>query len=279
MAADGRPTLPTAAPASCSEEGLRAIVGSRAWLRSSDPFPHILARDVFAPAVYRELETAFGEILDRGVGETGELDRLSRSIPGYDALAMPLSPALPSPFHIFFSRWWHALLEGVTGVPATGEINGGLHHHLAGSAAGAIHNDLNPGWFPRRAGGDRGIALSDHRVCSYRDGRSRTGTATVEVVRGVAMLFYLGNGPWAEGDGGETGLYRSAGDPLARPARAVPPFDNSMLIFECRPNSYHAFLGNRRRARSSVILWLHQSAADAERLWGRNAIVRWPVGR
>lgn len=255
---------------------LAEFVQSRAWRRAERPFPHFTAANVFTPEYYLRLAASLEEIVARGTGRPGDTTRFSKSIRGYDALALPLSPSMPSPFSIFASRAWHDLLQAITGVNATGEINGGLHWHAPGSSAGRIHNDLNPGWFPARSMTAGETSLSDHRLCNYRTGSSTDDLPTVQRIRCVAMIFYVGNGRWAAGDGGETGLFRSARGDVVAPDVSVPPHDNSLLIFECRPTSYHAYLGNARRRRTSLILWLHQTRADAERLWGSRAIVPWP---
>jgi len=95
----------------------------------------------------------------------------------------------------------------------------------------------------------------------------------VETIRAVAAIFYLDNPPWSPGDGGTTGLYRNASDPVDQPAAVVPPLNNSMLAFECTPFSYHGFVSNRRHPRNSVVLWLHRSRQDVVRRWGEHAIV------
>ena len=75
-------------------------------------------------------------------------------------------------------------------------------------------------------------------------------------------------------DGGMTGLYSSPRQPVNRPDAAVPPVNNTMLLFECGARSWHSFISNRQ-PRRSVILWLHRTREDAIAHWGERAIVNW----
>jgi hypothetical protein len=100
-------------------------------------------------------------------------------------------------------------------------------------------------------------------------------TAKVQVVRAVAMIFYVANGSWTEGDGGETGLFQSARQSLREPTARIPPEDNSILLFECTPTSYHTFLQNTRRERNSVIMWLHRTKNDAFSRWPEHSLEYW----
>jgi hypothetical protein len=257
--------------------GLRDILDNRRWLLSRDPFPHFTAQDVFVKNFYEELEAGFRDALAKGLtSNCGEKRRFANSIKGYAATALSFDPNLSGPFRIFISRAWRDLLANLTGVNATGDVNGGFHHHGVGSVSGSVHNDFNPGWFVDRHNA-AGINVSDFDLCDYQSGRTREPNLVGRLtVRAVAMLFYLNNHPWYAGDGGETGLYRSAFDPIEEPTAIIPPLNNSILVFECTPYSYHCFKTNRRSARNCVIIWLHRPIGDAISRWGEASIVQWP---
>ena len=254
---------------------LARLIANRRWLRCDHPFPHLRATEVFTPAVYQGLEAAFQEVLARGFGTPAEGDRFARGIDGYDVYALPFHAGLPQPLHLFFSQPWHDLLAHLLGVHATGDLNGALHHHLPKSLSGRPHNDLNPGWF--LSGAQPGVVnLSDNLRCSYYTGHTGAGGPPAhESVRAVACLFYLNNPPWRPGLGGETGLYASPHTRTEEPLVAVPPINNSLLVFECTGRSYHAFLRNPVQPRSSVILWLHRTKTEALAHFGPGAIVGW----
>jgi hypothetical protein len=254
---------------------LARMLAHRRWWRRAEPFPHVVARDVFTDAAYRRLAEEFEAMLARGMASAPAPGRFARSIAGYDALALHFGVDHRGPLSLFFSRPWCELLARVAGVEVTDDVNAGLHHHDPGSQSGTPHNDLNPGWFIERRRPD-GINMMDHAACNYYHGATREpGARPRERVRAVAMIYYLANPPWRDGDGGETGLYRTGRDPVDRPTVAVPPINNSLVLFECTPWSFHAFLSNRRHPRNSVIQWLHRPREAAVARWGEERIVHW----
>ena len=252
-------------------------------MRRSHPWPHVLVREAFGDYLYHNLEEEFRRLLALGFANDGRSRSglFTRNMSGYDAYSINFTPEMTGPFRLFLLRGWHDLLAGLFGIEATGDVNGGLHHHAAGSASGKIHNDFNPGWFVGSSD-EQSVNVSDHRLCSYHHGTllpGGKGLTPREEVRAVAMVYYLNNPPWSPGDGGETGLYRSPRCEIEKPGVAVPPLNNSLLAFECTPYSYHRFLSNRRHERNSVILWLHRTKADAVARWGERSIVCWPKER
>ena len=249
-------------------KGLTDIVVNRRWMRYSDPFPHIVARNVFTKNFYEELESAFKKTLSRGFGQPGDKGRFARNTADYDAYVLLLSSKFAGPLGIFISRMWHDMLAGLIGLNATRDVQCSLHHHLVGSATGWVHSDIGLRWFMDAPKSD-GINLA----CSGRtvDAARKAGVNARPVVRAVAMLFYLNN-EWSPGSGGETGLYRSAQDLPTKPVSVVPPINNSILIFECTPYSFHTFLQNDRYPRNSVNLWLHRPKAQVVARWGESKI-------
>ncbi len=192
-----------------------------------------------------------------------------------DALGYDLPPDLEGPLAVFYSRAWHELLCRVTGVAATADVNGALHHHPMPTSNGSVHRDYNIGWFSDQPRGD-GINPMDLSRCSYTRGTGADpDIARHATVRAVTMIFYLANPPWNVGDGGETGLYRAPDDPVEKPATRVAPHDNSLLVFENTPWSYHSFLRNTRHQRNSVILWLHRDLRAAAARWPDVAVGTW----
>lgn len=259
-----------------SPGSLGKALANRSWKRRTRPFAHYVATDVFTPDVYKGMVAQFQSILDQGVSDTQSPGKFSRNIKGYDAYALSFPPALDGPLSLFASREWHAMLARLLDIEVTGDFNGGFHHHVVGSGSGRAHNDLNPGWFVDSPRAD-GINVSNYDLCDYHSGQTyKTTLKPRETVRAAALLFYLNNAPWSDGDGGETGLFQDVGQSIDGPSGRVPPVNNSLLLFECTPYSYHAFLSNQRNPRNSVIMWLHRTKAEVEARWGANAIVYWP---
>jgi hypothetical protein len=265
--------------AKCAAETykLSQILGNRRWLEGQRPFPHIVATDVFEPCFYKALEGDFNGILDRSFGSSN--GGFSQKFAHYDAYAYALRPEITSPLSIFASVEWCRMLAAVTNVQATAHVNVALHHHSAGSCSGRVHNDLNPGWFYDYSASVASLRtiLPRHELCSYRHGTGLGARSQKrEVVRAATLLFYLCNGQWRRGDGGETGLYWEKGDALEEPAIAIAPLNNSLVTFECTPHSYHSFLTNKRTPRNAVIMWLHCEKDHVAARWGEDSIVYWP---
>lgn len=255
---------------------LADILSRRAYWRRVHPFPHVVATDVFEPGFAGALSDAFQEHLGRGLASGADPDRFARRVPGYGAHVLNLRPATEGPLAVFLSRPWRDMLASLFSVEATLDVDAALHHHEVGSPTGWVHNDLNPGFFVDRPRPD-GINASDAEACDYQRGTAAPGLGPVrETVRAVAVLYYLSNEPYEAGDGGETGLYGSAGDRVSEPAAMVPPVNNAMVAFECTPRSYHAFLSNRKKPRSCVAMWLHRRREEVVRRWGERSIERWP---
>jgi hypothetical protein len=120
------------------------------------------------------------------------------------------------------------------------------------------------------------VNLPQPGLCDYKTGRvRRRGLVARPTVRGATAILYLNNPPWKFGDGGETGLYRSAADPVTSPAAIVPPENNVLLVFRTSPRSFHAFISNRRAPRNSIVLWLHRDRQDVADEFGSGQIVSW----
>jgi hypothetical protein len=252
------------------------VIQNRMWSRHEQPFLHIRARKVFSRDFYIALALELRNVLRRGLSEVPTPTRFSRSIPGYDAYGIGFNETLQGCLSIFVSEKWHDLIAGLFGVKGTGHINVGAHHHRIASADGTIHNDFNPAWFPIIS--ERRVQCPKHQLCAYKTGvGSLPQSQKVEVVRAVAMIYYLANDDWVEGDGGETGLFDSPKAEVGQAQVRVPPENNSILLFECTPHSFHAFMANPVRPRNSIIMWVHSSKEDALLRWREEDLERWRI--
>jgi 2OG-Fe(II) oxygenase superfamily len=246
--------------------GLIDAIAHRRWWLCDTPFRHLRVDDVFTADVHTALEQDFVSRLDRG--------DFTRSLPGYDASALGLTPATAGAFSVFLTREWHDLIAGIFGIQATGDVIATLHHHAPGSLSGTPHNDLNPGWFPAEppiVGG--AVRVHDPGDCNYRTGSSPSGLATVEHVRAVSLIYYLATP--TDVRGGETGFYRSPYQAVASPDVRVAPRNNSLVAFECTPYSFHSFMTNHGQPRNCIAMWLHRSKDEVLRRWGAGSIVGW----
>jgi hypothetical protein len=244
------------------------------WIRYTRPFPWVHGRDVFTAAAVDDLRTGLAELRSRGLSTVDDPARLSRNMANSDAYSWNLPVDVGPPFDAFCSASWHALIGALFGVETTGDVNVAVHLHQPHSANGSIHRDLGEGWFSDQPRPD-GANLMDLRRCSYTSCRAAPGVTVRRTARAVTMIYYLGNSDWTPSDGGCTGLYQHRDDNLAGPTARVEPGDNSLLIFENTPQSWHSYLGNAGKERTSVILWLHRTVEDAERRWGNGIVSSW----
>jgi 2OG-Fe(II) oxygenase superfamily len=267
------PNLNLNAAGGADQTDLESVLASRTWLRRQRPFPHVLARDVFTTDFYRDLEAQLRSIFAAGLSEVPDRSRFSRNIPGYDAYAIGFrAQSTTGPNALFLSAAWRDMTSGLFGVERTPYVFAGAHHHPPGSPTGFVHNDYNPVWFVRSRDGR--IRSPDPKLCAYRTGQGPLpDSEKIEMVRGVVVMFYLMNDGWRHGDGGETGLFRSAHDSV--PDVVCPPINNSLIAFECTPRSFHTYLSNARRPRTSIIMWTHRGIADADSAHGISTLERW----
>jgi hypothetical protein len=250
------------------------VLANRSWLRRDRPFRHIVAHDVFTPDFYAILAGQLGEILGRGLSDVPAQGRFSRGMKGYDAYGICVTDDLPAPLRLFISAPWRDLMCGLFGVEQTPYVFAGAHHHAPWSANGFIHNDFNPVWFPRANGDD--IRIPDMSVCDFKTGAGPLPDSDkIETVRGAVILYYLLNDDWRPGDGGETGLFGQVTDRHEDAAVRCAPINNSIVAFECTPESFHAYMANHDRARTSIIMWVHRGVAEASERHGADRIEKW----
>jgi 2OG-Fe(II) oxygenase superfamily len=253
---------------------LEDVLSNRTWLRRQRPFPHVVGDNVFREGFYAALAEQLGDILDRRIRKPLASGPSLRSIPGYDAYGLGFDRAQGGALSLFHTTAWRDLLCGLFEIKATPYVFAGAHYHAAGSQDGFIHNDCNPVWFP--VAGSEEIQIPNYAICDYKTGAGPLDSAgKVQVVRGVAMIFYVLNDDWRPGDGGETGLYDSKDSDIGSPIARCCPVNNTLVAFECTPSSFHTFISNQRSPRISIIMWVHRSLEDALERFGADRLERW----
>jgi hypothetical protein len=239
-----------------------------AWSVHTLPFRHVQARNVFEERTYDRLVESFKEIKARGASDPST--RLAKT-PGstYDALTLAMRQDLRALFSPIFDADWLAMLAARAGLrtaDVTTAVDGGLHHIPKGSSSGWVHHDCCSGWFNGPAPAE-GVHLPDRRMVDYFLGTPRRPQAQpVEYIRSASMIYYLMNDGWKAGMGGETGLYPGSKAAFGRGAY-VPPVNNSLVLFQCSPHSYHRLAANPGLDRHSVVLWLHSTVDVATARW------------
>ena len=96
------------------------ILRQRRWEVCTEPFPHVVAYDVFTPEFYAWLDHSFGEVMNRGLSEQHDPARFSRNIKNYDAYSITFTDEMPAPFQVFISREWHDMVARLTACTPPG---------------------------------------------------------------------------------------------------------------------------------------------------------------
>lgn len=237
------------------------------WWCHRYPFRHWRARNLLDPHSYAHVAQRFRSILDNPDGPY----RLRQTNANYDALILALNGSLVSHFDALITPASVESLCDRLSIPFCRNISAALHSSRPGSRNGWIHTDLCSGWFDDGAAAtSTTLGFSDNRRCDYFTGaRNGPDAEPREYVRAGVLIYYLCNDGWATGDGGETALYRSA-VPARDNEELVAPVNNTALVFECTPHSYHRFISNPKRTRNSIIFWVHMPIDEA--------LARWPRG-
>jgi 2OG-Fe(II) oxygenase superfamily len=242
-------------------------IKNKRWIVNRHPFKHIVARDVFDDGIYNRLCAEFG----KRVANKESKRTITKN---YDATILPLTDADKANLAPILDLEWLKLISTAMQLDTRFEVDGALHSHPPGSRSGWIHNDYNPGWFARPAAKDE-VYLSSRDGCDYKSGKTATASSTpVRRMRYLTLLYYLDNPRWVEGMGGETGIYTSQRRSVDRADRFVPPVNNSLLLFECSPHSWHSFRSGSF-ARNSITLWLHRDFDQAKKQWPHHEPVYW----
>jgi hypothetical protein len=238
------------------------------WQGYRSPFRHWRASNLLGPGSYKHVSSAFAAMLEASSCSRDGPYQFAKSSPKYDALILPVDAHLAGLFTPLFSEGWIRSLHEFLSIPETLRIDAALHSSPQGSRTGWIHTDLCSGWFDEASATSNDLLFVNRHACDYFTGRAKNGAAKPrEYVRAATLIYYLCNEGWSPGDGGETALYGAAKQREHTEVSRVAPIDNTLLVFECSPHSYHRFLANPGRPRNSIIMWLHASVDDATARW------------
>ncbi len=212
-----------------------------------EPFPHVEIQNFFKPEVYQALSEEFTKVQQRGfIEEKYPKDRTRFHLfdVDYDGYVYTPPPTLQSDnaFRIFYSLEWNQLFSKIFHQFTTFETSFAFHYHPVGDRTGFIHNDFANRNFRQ----DIRLSNGVKPICV-------TGENGVPCRRIIAILFFLNNDDWKEGDGGELGIYRKD-NPV--PVKKIAPRNNTLFAFQISADSFHAFQTNNKE-RNSFVQWFH----------------------
>ena len=212
------------------------------------PFPHIIADNFFQDEVYEKLLKHFQSVLNRGFSEEDDATKFHPflNLKGeyeYDGYVYVPRPEEEPALDIFFTPAWNLFFSKIFKQSTGWCTSLAYHHHPVGDQTGFVHHDNASRTFSPNDQLPNGVIFRENS----------NHAAAFKEMRAIALLYYLGDNPWKEGDGGETGIYRSKGE---SPIKLVAPKNNRLFAFEISPRSFHAFQENFA-ARSSIVQWFH----------------------
>ncbi len=247
----------------------RALIDNGDWFEYKIPFRHFRAENVLDAETYSRISKNFVAVQHGDIkGKNGDVYRLEKLSQNYDALMLGMNEELKNLFEPFFSVDFLTSIAEFLKVPFNFEIDGGLHSNLVNSGTGWIHNDFCNCWFDKNFVREGNLTFPRRDMCDYFTGQQYSEKAKpVKFVRAATLIFYLCNGDWTTGDGGETALYGASQLSDNTIVDLVAPKDNSLILFECSPHSYHRFITNRNKTRNSLILWLHSTPEFSASKW------------
>src|SRR5262249_26419127 len=117
---------------------LCSALAHRRWIRHTDPFPHVAARDVFVPEIHDAMTGQIEALLEQGLMDQPSPGRFSRSMRGYDAYGLGFPAGTPGPVGLFLTREWRDLMCNLFDVAPTPYMFAGAHHHSIGGRDGFI---------------------------------------------------------------------------------------------------------------------------------------------
>lgn len=241
------------------------------WWEHKLPFKHFQASNVLSPEEYDKVAKNFMTISELPNSKEGGYYKLTKTNANYDALMLGINEEISSRFTPLFSKEFIQLLCNFLSIPFLPRIDAGLHSNLRNSRTGWIHTDFCSAWFDESVtnGISDELKFPDRKRCEYFTGYSKeTDTRPAEYIRAATLIYYLCNDNWQKGDGGETALYGGSTYTEFTNCQLVPPINNSILLFQCTPHSYHRFITNPGRVRNSIIIWLHSTVEFAQSCWG-----------
>lgn len=217
-----------------------------------EPFPHVVIDNFFKPDIYSAIEKAFLAKLAQGlVNNSYEYNKFHTFDIDYDGYKFCPKGSWSDPndpLYFFYSIAWNDFFSKLFTQPTTINTSLAFHHHPPGDKTGFVHHDLANKYFDLRSRLPSGAIPCDFIPSSS------TPLNSIQIERRIiAILFYVANPTWNEGDGGETGLYSADKEKLLI---KVPPVNNRLLAFHISNQSMHAFQTNKL-PRNCIVQWFH----------------------
>lgn len=226
---------------------------------NSYPYNFVVIRDVFQEYLAQAVELTFQKLISEGksIGKVGEVGELIYDAINYTPTVWDLKH---TPLSVFASTGLRQFITGLFDIEVDEHFMLGMHRHNPPSKRGWAHSDFAICSFPNEPPNVGPLRCFYHDSgCNYSDDSRDRQPNSIKTGRALACLYYLGNAErWHEGMGGETGVFCENAETVLD---KIPPYNNSLFVFEISPISYHAYLGSETMQRNSIIWWYHAPPA------------------
>lgn len=231
------------------------------------PFRYAVIDDFFKPEFFEKISQYHQSLLSQGVSDnvkdTHKFHRFDEKI-DYDGYVFSPRPTTQEPLKLFFSLKWNIFFSKLFHKPTTFGTNFALHHHTPKDRTGWVHHDYATYIFPHKLVLSNGVTATVGEEESYPED-PKVYKLFFKQKRTIAIIYYLNNPEWKDGDGGETGLYSSKDKKSL--VKKIAPVNNRLLVFDVSPASFHAFQENLKE-RNSVVQWFHADLDWCEKKYG-----------
>lgn len=234
----------------------------------TEPFSYIVIDNFLKPEFEQQLKKYYDQIFKKGL--SSDVKDATRFHPfderiNYDGYVFSPELKLDEPLKLFFSVQWNLFFSKLFNKPTTLGTNFAFHHHPARDKTGWVHNDYATYFFPHKLILPNGVTATRGEASEYKltDGENLAKTHYQK--RSIALIYYFNNPEWKEGDGGETGLYKTKDEKSL--VIKVAPVNNRLLAFDVCPESFHAFQENLKD-RNTFVQWFHSELEWCEGKYG-----------
>jgi hypothetical protein len=218
----------------------------------TSPYRHIVIRNLLKEKPYNEMCHSAKDVLKQSSPSFKYHGGVT-----YSACMATLTPEnMKDGYDFFGSPEWKNCVSKLFNIQFNKLIMLSAHHHTAPSKSGWVHADLSICSYNDDE--NRSIIIGPNGA-NYIDDTANRQPKSTKCVRRVACLYYFNNKEdITEQDGGSTAIYDASGKKMVK---KVIPENNSVLLFEISPTSYHTYVG-ATFDRTALVHWFHSSISQ-----------------
>jgi len=215
----------------------------------SDPFPHIVIKNLLKDNIYESLSKDFKKYIDA----TPKFGKIGDTNVTYNAKIYSIKEDdCKNGYEFFVSPFWKDFVSFLFKIEFNQHIAYSLHYHEPNTSDGHPHKDLSI----CSAITDNSKKVKITGDCIYADDSKYKQPHTEKIMRSVAGLYYFNNDTDGSDEmGGGTAIYKNYDYELEK---IIQPINNSFFMFQIGPKSFHGFKKSKFY-RSAMVQWFHSN--------------------